>query len=233
MSLARDVVDLSDRIASDSEGPDVFASRPDLARYPEAAAMMVRLASVAPDGPEPLLQLLLQALRIQRSTLEPRLIDAAFVATFPGEIPIGALPTKQAIRDMLRAPASEIVALGYELSHEEIIDMLCVQSKQGADVTLICDRQRGRVDELRERWSGRGEPRIYCNQGRDGAAPYAKMHCKALLVDGRDLLISSANFTFHGLEGNIEFGVRLRGEPAVGARRVFEHMIRCGLVVLE
>lgn len=193
--------------------------------------MLMRLAPLSPHAPESLLQLLLQALRIQRFALEPRLIDAAFVATFPGEMPIGASPTKHVIRDMLRAPAMEVVTLGYELSHDEVIDLLSAQSARGADVTLICDRARVRVEELRGRWRGRGKPNIYCNAERDSAAPYSKMHCKALLVDGRDLLISSANFTFHGLEGNIEFGVRLRGDPAVGARRVFQHMIRCGLVV--
>ena len=60
--------------------------------------------------------------------------------------------------------------------------------------------------------------------------PYASMHAKCLLVDGEDLLVTSANFTFHGLHGNIEVGVRLSGPPASEARKIFSHLVREGVV---
>jgi hypothetical protein len=37
--------------------------------------------------------------------------------------------------------------------------------------------------------------------------------------------VTSANFTFHGLHGNIEIGVRLRGAPATEARKIFSHLV--------
>jgi phosphatidylserine/phosphatidylglycerophosphate/cardiolipin synthase-like enzyme len=51
------------------------------------------------------------------------------------------------------------------------------------------------------------------------------MHAKCLLVDASDLLVTSANFTFHGLQGNVEIGVRLRGAPAAEARKIFSHLV--------
>jgi len=56
------------------------------------------------------------------------------------------------------------------------------------------------------------------------------MHAKCLLVDGTDLLITSANFTFHGLQGNVEIGVRLSGPPAAEARKIFSYLIERGVV---
>ena len=50
------------------------------------------------------------------------------------------------------------------------------------------------------------------------------------LEDEKDVLVTSANLTFHGLEGNIEIGVRLRGEPAGEARKVFSHLVENGIV---
>ena len=60
--------------------------------------------------------------------------------------------------------------------------------------------------------------------------PYSSMHAKCLLVDGTDLLITSANFTFHGLHGNIEIGARLSGSSALEARKFFSHLVDNGIV---
>jgi len=56
------------------------------------------------------------------------------------------------------------------------------------------------------------------------------MHAKCVLVDGSDLLVTSANFTFHGLHGNIEIGVRLSGAAAAEARKIFSHLVEDGVV---
>lgn len=56
------------------------------------------------------------------------------------------------------------------------------------------------------------------------------MHAKCLLVDGSDLLVTSANFTFHGLHGNIEIGIRVRGAQAAEARKIFSHLVDSKIV---
>jgi phosphatidylserine/phosphatidylglycerophosphate/cardiolipin synthase-like enzyme len=46
----------------------------------------------------------------------------------------------------------------------------------------------------------------------------AALHAKATIVDGRRLLLTSANLTYHGLGGNIELGALIeddKADPAV------------------
>ena len=50
----------------------------------------------------------------------------------------------------------------------------------------------------------------------------AKLHAKAVVVDRRDLLVTSANLTGHGVSGNLELGARLSGRPA---RQAHDHVI--------
>jgi phosphatidylserine/phosphatidylglycerophosphate/cardiolipin synthase-like enzyme len=56
------------------------------------------------------------------------------------------------------------------------------------------------------------------------------MHGKALLVDGRDLLVTSANFTFHGTRANIEFGIRIKDIHVVEAASVFRALLQSDLL---
>ena len=109
--------------------------------------------------------------------------------------------------------------------------LLSDASSRGADVVMICDRVHGSAQRLLAEWPpGIRQPRIFQDRERPEGAPYASMHAKCLLVDGRDLLVTSANFTFHGLHGNIEIGVRLSGLPVAEARKIFSHLVECRIV---
>ena len=232
MSLAREVVLLDKALTERSKLADLFrpGSRQRLAAAPEAAQVLKGItAAGGADAPLSLL-LALQSLRVQRAELAPRLIDAVFVATVPGDLPDGAQPTDRVILDMLRNAKSEVIALGYEVSDQGFLSSLSDAAERGASVTLICDKKRA----IERKLSGlRLVPsflRVYVDALDDEGAPYAKMHSKCLLVDQTDLLITSANFTFHGMHGNIEVGVRLNGGPAAEARKLFEHLERSGFL---
>jgi phosphatidylserine/phosphatidylglycerophosphate/cardiolipin synthase-like enzyme len=132
---------------------------------------------------------------------------------------------------MIEGAAQEIVLLGYELTDGGLLDLLADAKRRGVDVILICDRQRAAGRRAVTAWpEGVTKPKIFQDKERVGAAPYASMHAKSLVADGRDLLITSANFTFHGMQGNIEIGVRLSGEPANEARKLFSHLVESGIV---
>lgn len=173
--------------------------------------------------------LALQALQIQRSE-SPDQPAAEFVATLPAGSDVGARPTALVVREMLAGPHAEVIALGYEISDQEFIARLHEAALHCPEIVLLCDRDRQSARKLVATWpQDRHRPAIHENIDWPDAAPLASMHCKALLVDGRDLLVTSANFTFHGLKGNIEFGVRLRGAGARGARDLFIQLARSGL----
>ena len=140
-----------------------------------------------------------------------------------------ARPTQVVLREMLTSARRQIVALGYEITDRSCIELLRDASKICPDTIIICDRQKGSARRLASTWPGGGfTPRFYENIEL-ADPPLASMHCKALVVDSADLLVTSANFTFHGLNGNLEFGVRLRGAQARPAQGILIHLLRSGM----
>jgi len=229
MGLARDLVELEARIRLRGD-IDPFAppERNGLLAVPETAAMLNRIRQTDPAS---VLRLCLQALRIQHEELRPELLDAELVATLPPETPGIARPTERVVCEMIESAVKEVILLGYELTDRDLILLLAAAAARGANVIMICDRGRGAATRVLDAWpAGRRPPRIFHDRERSDGAPYASMHAKSWLVDGNDLLVTSANFTFHGLHGNIEIGVRLSGAPAAEARKIFSHLVETGIL---
>jgi phosphatidylserine/phosphatidylglycerophosphate/cardiolipin synthase-like enzyme len=112
-----------------------------------------------------------------------------------------------------------------------VIDLLAERSSAGVDVTFVLDRryQDGwNVSQIKRRWpSERRRPALFTWQDEDDEI--AKLHAKVLIVDRRDLLITSANLTGHGMRHNLEFGLRVLGRPAEDASEHLEGLIRSGV----
>jgi phosphatidylserine/phosphatidylglycerophosphate/cardiolipin synthase-like enzyme len=232
MGTARDLVVLEALLRGRSD-IDLFAvdTQDDLGQVPGAVGLLSRMARTAPFDPPTVMRLCLQALRIQQQESAPCIVGAELVATLPPGLAGIARPHERILREMIGPHAKEIIVLGYELTDRDVLGLLASAAKRGAEVIIICDRGRGSARRVREAWpSGAGRPRIFHDRDRLDAAPYSSMHAKCLLVDGTDLLVTSANFTFHGLHGNIELGVRLCGPPAAEARRIFSHLVEHRIV---
>jgi phosphatidylserine/phosphatidylglycerophosphate/cardiolipin synthase-like enzyme len=232
MSIARDLVDLEAMLRGrpdiDLFGPTQQSS---LSEIPEAASLRSQMAASFPADPATLMRLCLQSLRIQHAEMSPRLLEAELVATLPPEMPGIARPTEHVVREMLASHVKEIIVLGYEFTDRAMLRLLAESAARGSEVIIICDRGRGSARRLLDEWPETAKrPRLFHDRERAEGAPYAAMHAKCLLVDGTDLLITSANFTFHGLRGNIEVGVRLTGAPASEARKIFSHLVEKRIV---
>jgi hypothetical protein len=151
-----------------------------------------------------------------------------------GETPIGSgvRSTFPVIREMLSIAHRSVLVVTYALwagtDAAEVIDLLARLSSKGVDVTFALDsryQQGWNVTQLRKHWpTGRRPPTVYTWQHKDD--PIAKLHAKVLIVDQRDLLITSANLTGHGLKHNLEFGVRVLGRPAEEASSHLEKLFR-------
>lgn len=229
MGLARDLVKLEVQLRRRGD-IDLFApgGRDRLLCDPECASLIDRV--VGGDSLSTI-RLCLQALRIQHEDLAPRLLDAELVATLPPDVPGLARPTAPVVHEMIAGAGREVILLGYELTDQALVQRLGDASARGASVIMICDRGRGALQRVRDIWPLDVKlPRIFQDRERSSSAPYASMHAKCLLIDSIDLLITSANFTFHGLHGNIEIGVRLRGSPAAEARKIFSHLVENRIV---
>jgi phosphatidylserine/phosphatidylglycerophosphate/cardiolipin synthase-like enzyme len=232
MGIPREIVSLEEMLRKSSE-IDLFAPMGHIGILdcPEANPVLRHLREIDLRDPAMILLLCLQALRIQHNEIAPDMVKAELVATLPPEMPGIARPTGQVIREMLRTAVNEVIVLGYELSDRNMMQLLAGVASRGADLIMICDRLRGSIAHLLETWPNDiRQPRIFQDRARLDGAPYASMHAKCLLVDGRDLLVTSANFTFHGLHGNIEIGVRLSGAAAAEARKIFSHLVETRIV---
>ena len=232
MSLARMIAELGTILEARSD-LNLFApgAAERLAAQPEVNELLGDVGR-GMKSPEAVLRLALQALAIQRSSFQPRLVNVELVATLPWGSPGIARPTVTVLREMLKPPHDELVIAGYEITDDELVEQLIDLARVGCDITLICDRGKGSISRVRSRWpNDLPLPRLFEDCERADALPYAKMHTKALLVDKTDLLITSANFTLHGIHGNIELGVRLQGGPAREVAKILEYFIGSGLVV--
>lgn len=232
MGLARELVELEERLRDRVDvDPFLPLEQSGVPSSADCAELTKRLAPREPWGGADVLRLCLQVLRVQHDLLRPRLLDAELVATLPAGTPGIARPTEAVVREIVNGAKSEIILLGYEFTDPGVVQLLAEASRRGVNLVIICDRGRGVADRILEAWpAGHAMPRVFHDRERPDGAPYASMHAKCVLVDASDLLVTSANFTFHGLRGNIEIGVRLSGEPAAEARKIFSHLVEDGVV---
>jgi phosphatidylserine/phosphatidylglycerophosphate/cardiolipin synthase-like enzyme len=144
-------------------------------------------------------------------------------------------PTTAVIEEMLRSvrEAGEVLIVGYSLSAQDgspmaaIIDLLGEASRRRAVVTMILHRDedaRNRANLLAA-WDVRAiKPRLL-TWDPPPEFPYTKLHAKALVVDRLEALVTSANMTLHGLQANLELGLRVRGPQAQAIALRFDHLI--------
>lgn len=226
MGIPRELADLFQDLTVEAQPLFGRKAEAALAERSDVQAVALRM----PADPLRVVASCLQSMAILHEQLEPRLVETEFVATLPTAATVAARSTATVVAEMLKGARREIVALGYEMDEDSFIEQLA-ESARRVPVTLIWDRERAAESRLLERWPDASpKPKVFQDRPRENAAKYAKMHGKAILVDGSDLLISSANFTFHGLHGNVEFGVRLRGKAVERAADVFKAMVDSDLL---
>jgi hypothetical protein len=149
-------------------------------------------------------------------------------------------PTFDVIREMLTEMRSggEALIVGYSLTAaedspmQEVITLLSGASTRGAQITFVLhrDEQARNLAELTAAWDVFAiKPRVF-TWDPPPDAPYTKLHAKALVVDRLQLLITSANLTFHGLKKNLELGLRVRGPQAMAVALRFDHLIADGVL---
>lgn len=132
----------------------------------------------------------------------------------------------------------EVLLVGYALTvpdesaMERVIDRLENATNRGASITLVLhsDKKEQNLSNLRSVWDVfTKKPKVYTWVPSD-AHPYTSLHAKCLVVDRLDALVTSANFTFHGLESNLELGLRVLGPQAGSIFERFEHLIAEGIL---
>ena len=150
-----------------------------------------------------------------------------------------ARKTFQVMNEMLQHASKSVLIVGYSLFlrgdlAKDLLEKLGKLTSKGVQVKFIVDRRyRGwsgdgeeghSIREIQENWlSDKPKPLVYSWASDDDQN--SKLHAKLMLVDDRDLLVTSANLTGAGLETNLELGLRIQGDTARNCAEHFSNLI--------
>ena len=144
--------------------------------------------------------------------------------------------TSVVLEEMLEGvrDAGEVLLVGYALtvepgsSMERVIELLIAAARRRAALAIVLhsdEYETTNLDNLFKLWDVFvKKPKVYTWRPPPDH-PYTKLHAKCLVVDRLDALVTSANFTFHGLESNLELGLRVRGPQAAAITERFDQLI--------
>lgn len=134
---------------------------------------------------------------------------ASLVVTAPPSFAIKSKLTKITVDSMLSNAQHSILITGYSLSDyfSDLIDCIIKKSQQGVFVKFYINNIESQkaFDRL---CSYKGKfLKIYNYPKRTDSM--SALHAKVISVDQRETLITSANLSYHGQEGNIELGTHI------------------------
>lgn len=144
-------------------------------------------------------------------------------------------PTLQVFQSMIENSNRSIFMTGYSLSDSSdglklIIHKLALAKNRGVEIKIALHEDGNNEHVLLTLWpKDIPYPTLLHWRGIPGDS-MAKLHAKILLVDNNDLLVTSANLSYHGLDANIEVGIRLGGNKVYEISRQFSALERDGIL---
>lgn len=160
------------------------------------------------------------------ASTEEKAVTASLVTTVPPSFSVRAKSTKNTVEGMIRGAKRSVLITGYSLSgyFADLVDVLIEKSQKGVYVKFFVnniENQKG-LDKLC-RYKGRFL-HIYNFAGSNDSM--AALHAKVISVDEQQTLITSANLSYHGQEGNIELGTLMDSrEIAKQVDYIFTHLV--------
>ena len=160
------------------------------------------------------------------ASAEEKAVTASLVTTVHPSFSVRAKSTKNTVEGMIRGAKRSVLITGYSLSgyFADLVDVLIEKSQKGVYVKFFVnniDNQKG-LDKLC-RYKGRFL-HIYNFAGSNDSM--AALHAKVISVDEQQTLITSANLSYHGQEGNIELGTLVDSrEIAKQVDYIFTHLV--------
>ncbi len=152
--------------------------------------------------------------------------SVSLAVTAPPSFSIRAKSTKNTVEGMIATANSNILITGYSLSDyfSDLIDIIIQKSQAGVFVEFFINNigEQKSVDKLL-RYKGRFL-RIY--NYASSSDKMSALHAKVISVDKKETLITSANLSYHGQEGNIELGTYIQSEQIANqVKDVFTQMV--------
>lgn len=153
-------------------------------------------------------------------------MNASLVATIPPSFSVKAKSTKNTVEGLIQSAEQSILITGYSLSgyFNDLVDTLIEKSQKGVFIKFFVNNVDGqkKFDKLC-RYKGRF---LHIYNYPSKADSMAALHAKVISVDQNKTLITSANLSYHGQEGNIELGTLVESkEIAKQVNDIFTHLI--------
>ncbi len=150
----------------------------------------------------------------------------SLVVTAPPSFAIKARTTMNVVQSMINGADRNILITGYSLSSyfSELVDTIIQKSMRGVFVKFFVNDIDKQPDfDKVIRYKGRFL-KIYNYRQEDDKM--AALHAKVISVDQQQTLITSANLSYHGQQGNIELGTLIESKQiAMHIDDVFTKMI--------
>ena len=158
------------------------------------------------DNYESIVELVLDAINKQEAD------KVSLVATTPPSFSISAKTTMNAVQSMINEAERNILITGYSLSSyfADLVDTIVSKSQQGVFVKFFVNdiKNQSGFDKIL-RYRGRFL-KVYNYKQEDDKM--AALHAKVISVDQEKTLITSANLSYHGQQGNIELGTLIESK---------------------
>lgn len=134
---------------------------------------------------------------------------ASLIVTAPPSFAVRNKSTKVVIDDMISNAKKSILITGYSLSEyfQDVMEKIIQKSQQGVLVKFYVNNiENQKCFNRLCAYQGRFL-KIYNYPKHDDVM--SALHAKVISVDQTETLITSANLSYHGQEGNIEFGTHI------------------------
>lgn len=124
--------------------------------------------------------------------------------------------TLAVMQEMIVAAQKSVFLVGYSLTTSTsypliVLEQLVSAKRRGCDVKVALHDDNKNYRQLKHIWPSKLILPTLLRWVGDQDDTMASLHAKMLLVDRKEILVTSANLTHHGLRSNIEVGVRIKG----------------------
>ena len=151
------------------------------------------------------------------------------VITAPASFRLKSRKIYKVVESMLDGAEHSITLTGYAVSEyfTEMIDLIIEKSTKGVYTRLYVNDYDKQKNQLKKLIDYRSKFLRIFNYQRNAEDAMAALHAKTIVVDEKQLLVSSANLSYHGMQGNIEMGIRIESlEKAKQVEDLLKELVR-------
>lgn len=136
------------------------------------------------------------------------------VITAPNSFKVVARKTRTVVEEMINNAERSITLTGYSISDyfADMLDIIIHKSTTGVYVTLYINNVEKHKEKIKRVIAYSGKFIKIYNYNKQNEDNMAALHAKLIVVDRKMSFISSANLSYHGMQGNIEMGVLIESK---------------------